>query len=50
MMRPPPEAEPLWLWVTIGLTALGTLAYYAASLLAEYLMPRFGKLGLKVKK
>jgi hypothetical protein len=38
-MRPPLEAKPLWLWVTVGLTALGTLAYFAGSLLAEYLMP-----------
>jgi hypothetical protein len=38
-MRPRREAKPLWLWVTIGLTALGTLASFAASLLVEYLMP-----------
>jgi hypothetical protein len=44
-MRPPREAEPLWLWLTIGLTALGTLAYYAASLLAEYLMPALESFG-----
>jgi hypothetical protein len=38
-MRPRQEAKPLWLWVTIGLTALSTLAYFAVSLLVEYLMP-----------
>jgi hypothetical protein len=26
-------------WVTVGLITLGALAYFAASLLAEYLMP-----------
>jgi hypothetical protein len=35
-MRP---LKPFWLWLTAGLTALGTLAYFAGSLLAEYLMP-----------
>jgi hypothetical protein len=35
-MRP---LKPFWLWLTAGLTALGALAYFAGSLLAEYLMP-----------
>jgi hypothetical protein len=35
-MRP---LKPFWLWLAAGLTALGALAYFAGSLLAEYLMP-----------
>jgi hypothetical protein len=35
----PPEANSFWFWVTVGLTALGTFAFYVASLLADFLMP-----------
>jgi hypothetical protein len=31
--------QSFWVRVTVGLIALGALAYFAASLLAEYLMP-----------
>jgi hypothetical protein len=31
--------QSYWVRVTVGLMALGTLAYFAASLLVEYLMP-----------
>ncbi len=41
--------KPFWLWLTAGLTVVGTLAYVAGSLLAEYLMPWLGELGLKAK-
>ena len=30
--------SPLWVWITVGLLAIGTLAYFAAAALAEYLM------------
>ena len=31
--------QSFWVWVTVGLMALGGLAYFAASVVAEYLMP-----------
>jgi hypothetical protein len=31
--------QSYWVRVTVGLMALGGLAYFAASLLTEYLMP-----------
>ena len=46
MMQPLRESTPLWVWITVGLMALGTLAYLGAALLAEYLMP-IGELGLR---
>ena len=38
-MLPRRELTPLWVWITIRLMGLGTLAYFAAALLADYLMP-----------
>jgi hypothetical protein len=33
------ETTPLWVWLTVGLMALGSLAYFVVVFLAEYLMP-----------
>jgi hypothetical protein len=38
-MQPRRESAPLWVWITVGLMALGTLAYFGAVFLAEYMMP-----------
>jgi hypothetical protein len=38
-MRPLQESTPLWVWGTIGLMALCSLAYFVAAWLAEYLLP-----------
>jgi hypothetical protein len=32
----PREPSRLWMWLTLGLMALGTLAYEAAAVLTEY--------------
>jgi hypothetical protein len=34
-----PETNSFWFWVTVGVAALGTFAFYVASLLADFLMP-----------
>jgi hypothetical protein len=38
-MQPRRESAPLWVWITVSLMALGTLAYFGAVFLAEYVMP-----------
>lgn len=40
-MRPLRESTPVWVWITIGLMALGSLAYAGAVWLAEDLMSVF---------
>jgi hypothetical protein len=33
------ESTPLWVWLAVGLLAIGTAAYFAAVFLIEYIMP-----------
>jgi hypothetical protein len=40
-MQPRQESTPLWVRIAVGLIALGTLAYFVAVWLAEYVMAGF---------
>jgi hypothetical protein len=33
------ESTPLWVWLAVGLLAIGTVAYVTAIFLIEYIMP-----------
>jgi hypothetical protein len=33
------SGTPLWVWIAVGLTALGTVGYFVAVWLAEYMNP-----------